>query len=109
MVQEYAQETKSLFGTGGMASKVEAAKKAAHFGVATVIAHGRGRDILKRIFDSSDIGTLFLPMEDRLTSKKHWIAFSARPTGRIFVDDVAKDAILEKGKSLLPSGITRVD
>src|SRR3989338_3918558 len=109
VVQGWAGEATGLFGTGGMSSKVEAAKKAAHFGVPTVIANGRGRDILKRIFDSSDIGTLFLPMEDRLTSKKHWIAFSARPTGRIFVDDGAKDAILKKGKSLLPSGITKID
>ena len=109
MVQEYAQETKSLFGTGGMASKVEAAKKAAHFGVATIVANGKESDVLKTIFDCADIGTLFLPMEDKLTSKKHWIAFSARPTGRIFVDDGAKDAILKKGKSLLPSGITKID
>src|SRR3990172_3370532 len=70
---------------------------------------GKDFDILKKIFDCIDIGTLFLPMEDKLTSKKHWIAFSDRPTGRIFVDEGAKDAILKKGKSLLPSGITKVD
>ena len=105
----WAGDTGGVFGTGGMASKVEAAKKAAHFGVATIIANGKDFDILKKIFDCIDIGTLFLPMEDKLTSKKHWIAFSARPTGRIFVDEGAKDAILKKGKSLLPSGITKVD
>jgi len=97
------------FGTGGMASKVEAAKKTAHFGIPTIVANGRNPGILRNIFNSRECGTLFLPMEDRLTSKKHWIAFSARPTGRIFVDDGAKEAILKKGKSLLPSGITRVD
>lgn len=109
VVQGWAGETTGIFGTGGMSSKVEAAKKAAHFGVPTVIANGRSRDILKKIFGFIDIGTLFLPMDDRLTSKKHWIAFSARPTGRIFVDDGAKDAILKKGKSLLPSGITKIE
>ncbi|MBI3756089.1 MAG: glutamate 5-kinase [Deltaproteobacteria bacterium] len=109
IVQGWAGESGGIFGTGGMASKVEAAKKAAHFGVSTVIANGTDSDILRKVFDCVDIGTLFLPMEDRLTSKKHWIAFSARPTGRIFVDDGAKDAILKKGKSLLPSGITKID
>ena len=105
----WAGETAGVFGTGGMASKVEAAKKAAHFGTPTIIANGRDADILKKIFSCADVGTLFLPMEDKLTSKKHWIAFSARPTGRIFVDEGAKDAILKKGKSLLPSGITKID
>lgn len=105
----WAGETTSVFGTGGMASKVKAAKKAAHFGTPTIVANGRDADILKKIFSCADVGTLFLPMEDRLTSKKHWIAFSARPTGRIFVDEGAKDAILKKGKSLLPSGIIKID
>ncbi len=101
--------TAGVFGTGGMASKAAAAKKAAHFGVPTVIANGKDSDILQKVFDGVDIGTLFLPMEDRLTSKKHWIAFSARPTGRIFVDDGAKEAIIKKGKSLLPSGVAKID
>lgn len=109
VVQGLAVDTAGVYGTGGMASKVEAAKKAAHFGVATIIANGRDSDILSKVFSSADVGTLFLPMEDKLTSKKHWIAFSARPTGRIFVDEGAKDAILKKGKSLLPSGITKID
>jgi glutamate 5-kinase len=77
--------------------------------VATIIVNGRDSDILKKVFGCVEVGTLFLPMEDKLTSKKHWIAFSARPTGRIFVDEGAKKAILENGKSLLPSGITKVD
>ena len=51
------------------------------------------------------MGTLFLPLEDRLTSRKHWIAFTARPAGSITVDDGARNALLKKGKSLLPSGI----
>jgi len=109
VVQGLVVDTAGVYGTGGMASKVEAAKKAAHFGVATIIANGRDSDVLNKVFSGADVGTLFLPMEDKLTSKKHWIAFSARPTGRIFVDDGAKDAILKKGKSLLPSGITKID
>lgn len=99
----------SRFGTGGMRTKTEAAKKAAHFGAATIIANGFTPGILKNIFEGGEEGTLFLPREDRLTSRKHWIAFSTRPTGRVFVDDGARAALLEKKKSLLPSGIKSVD
>lgn len=98
-----------VYGVGGMASKVESAKKAAHFGIPTIIANGKDRGVLKEIIHGSVIGTLFLPVEDRLTSRKHWIAFSTRPTGRIMVDDGAKRAIMEGGKSLLPAGVKRVE
>ena len=97
------------FGTGGITSKIEAARKAAHFGVATVVASGFTPGIIKKILAGDDAGTLFLPREDRLTSKKHWIAFSTRPTGRVFLDEGALRALVENGKSLLPSGITKVD
>lgn len=96
-------------GTGGIRSKCEAARLAAHFGAATIIANGNRPGVISRVMAGEDEGTLFLPKEDRLTSKKHWIAFSARPTGRVFVDDGARDALLEKGRSLLPSGISEVD
>ncbi|MBI5286737.1 MAG: glutamate 5-kinase [Deltaproteobacteria bacterium] len=101
--------TAGVYGVGGMASKIEAAKKAVHFGIPTIIANGTTPDILKEIFSGKEVGTLFLPLEDRLTSRKHWIAFSTRPTGRIVVDEGAKGAILERGKSLLPSGIKAVE
>jgi len=97
------------FGTGGIISKIEAARKAAHFGAATVIANGNTPGILAGILGGDDHGTLFLPKEDRLTSKKHWIAFSTRPSGRLFVDEGAKEAVIKRGKSLLPSGIKDVD
>lgn len=96
-------------GTGGIKSKREAAWKAAHFGAATIIANGNSPGVIARVMAGEDEGTLFLPREDRLTSRKHWIAFSARPTGRVFVDDGARDALLNKGRSLLPSGIREVD
>jgi len=64
-------ETASLFGTGGMASKVAAAKKASHFGAPTIVANGRDADILKKIFSCADVGTLFLPIAGKLASKKH--------------------------------------
>lgn len=101
--------TTNGLGTGGMRSKCEAARKAAHFGIPTIIANGNEEGILRRIIGGEDMGTLFLPKEDRLTSRKHWIAFSTRPNGRVFVDEGAKEALLKKGKSLLPSGIKDVD
>lgn len=97
------------FGTGGIRSKVEAAEKASHFGISTIIANGRTPGILARIFQGEDVGTLFLPKENRLSSRKHWIAFSIRPAGNIRVDDGAEEAIVKKGKSLLPSGIVEVN
>ena len=96
-------------GTGGMRSKCEAARKAAHFGAATIIAHGFTPKVLKKLFAFEDIGTLVMPREDRLKSRKHWLAFSTRPAGSLYVDDGAKEALLKKGKSLLPSGIKKID
>ena len=104
-----AGRTSGIYGTGGMQTKLEAAKKAAHFGVPTIVANGRERNILKKIFSGEDIGTLFLPMEERLTSRKHWLAFSTRPAGSLILDDGAKNALLKKGKSLLSSGITGIE
>ncbi|MBI5182631.1 MAG: glutamate 5-kinase [Nitrospirae bacterium] len=104
-----AGRTSGIYGTGGMQTKLDAAKKAAHFGVPTIVANGRERNILKRIFSGEDIGTLFLPMEERLTSRKHWLAFSTRPAGSLILDDGAKNALLKRGKSLLSSGITDVE
>ncbi len=101
--------TAGRLGTGGIRSKIEAARKAAHFGAATIIANGNIPGILAGILGGEDHGTLFLPREDRLTSKKHWIAFSTRPSGRLFVDEGAKEAVITRGKSLLPSGIRDVD
>lgn len=96
-------------GTGGMRSKCEAARKAAHFGAATIIAHGFTPKVLKKIFAFEDTGTLVLPREDRLKSRKHWLAFSTRPAGSLYVDDGAKEALLKNGRSLLPSGIKKID
>ncbi len=97
------------FGTGGIVSKVEAARKAAHFGTATVVASGFEKDIIGKILAGDNVGTFFLPREDKKTSKKHWIAFSTRPKGKLVLDDGAVGALISDGKSLLPSGITAVE
>jgi glutamate 5-kinase len=109
VVLDWLGKANSLYGTGGMLSKVQAARKAAHFGVPAVVANGKRKGAVKRVLSGVEMGTIFLPKKDRLTSRKHWIAFSAKPSGRIFVDDGAMAALVKKGKSLLPSGIIKVD
>jgi glutamate 5-kinase len=104
-VLDCAKETQNPLCTGGMSSKVEAARKAARFGVPTVVANGRAERILHRILEGETVGTLFLPLRDRLSSRKHWIAYSLKPAGRIIIDDGARKAIVSGGKSLLPTGV----
>jgi len=96
------------FGTGGIKTKIEAAEKAASFGAATIIANGRVSGILDRIFSGEKVGTLILPRQDRLSSRKHWIAHALKPKGSLVVDDGARLALTRDGKSLLPSGIREV-
>ena len=95
-------------GTGGMSSKVRAAKRAAHMGVPTVIADGRTEGVLKSILEGEPVGTLFLPSPEKLASRKHWIAYSANPRGTLVIDDGAVRALTTQKKSLLPSGILEV-
>jgi glutamate 5-kinase len=96
-------------GSGGMRTKTLAARTAAHFGVPTIVASGMDREVIIKIFEGRRPGTFFMPAKRSLSSRKHWIAFSTRPTGRVFVDDGARKALLDGKKSLLPSGIIDVD
>jgi len=95
-------------GTGGMASKVQAARIAGRSGIPTVVAEGRRPDIVRAVLAGEDLGTLFVPSLDRLASRKHWIAYAVRPYGTLVVDAGARAALVDKQKSLLPSGILRV-
>jgi glutamate 5-kinase len=92
-----------------MRSKVQTARDVATYGVATVIASGRRPGVLTEILKGNPIGTLFLPHQGRRTSRKHWIAFTSRTKGRLSLDAGAVEALAVKGKSLLPSGIVRVE
>jgi glutamate 5-kinase len=104
-----ATGTLSPFSIGGMVTKLQAARKAGLFGVPTVLANGMVEGLLERILRGEEVGTLFTSQVNKLTSRKHWIAFTLEPQGRIFVDEGAKKAILQKGKSLLPSGVLSAD
>jgi glutamate 5-kinase len=97
----------SAFGRGGMATKLEAAAAAGRSGAATVLCQGRAPDVLLRVARGEPVGTLFLP-GDRLASRKHWLAFTARPRGTLALDEGAVRALCERGRSLLPAGVASV-
>ena len=101
-------ETKSQMSVGGMASKIQAARKASRFGIPTVVACGTKKEVLRQVLKGKEIGTLILPKMKTLSSRKHWIAFNLKPKGDVIVDEGAKKAIVQKGKSLLPSGVLEV-
>jgi len=101
--------SQSLYGTGGISSKISAAEKASAAGIPTLIANGLHGGILPKLFDAKEeIGTLVLAEENRMASRKHWIAYNLNPAGEIVVDQGAYEALVQKGKSLLPSGLKEV-
>ena len=98
------------FGIGGMQSKLEAVNIASQAGILTHISDGREAGILLRILDGEKVGTWFTPQEKRLSGRKRWIALGKRLCeGRIMIDAGAVDALRNRGKSLLPSGVISID
>ncbi|MEK7368490.1 MAG: glutamate 5-kinase [Planctomycetota bacterium] len=108
-IEGLASRSKTHLGMGGMESKLRAARIATNSGEAVIIANGREPDVLIKIMEGEELGTLFIPVREKLTSRKRWIGFTLRPKGKIYVDDGAYDALSKRGKSLLASGITDVD
>ena len=107
-VERAAGGAGSSFGRGGMVTKLQAARSAAGSGAATVLCHGRAKDVLLRVAAGEPVGTLFRA-GNKLASKKHRIAFTAKPRGVLVLDDGAVRALTERGRSLLPAGVVRVD
>lgn len=105
-VERLAGGSGSDLGTGGMVTKLQAAKVAMNSGFPMIIAHGKEEKVVTRIISGEQVGTLFLPKENRLHSKKRWIAFGSNLQGKIFIDEGAEKALVAEGKSLLPTGIT---
>lgn len=98
----------SIIGTGGMYSKVLAAKRAVDYGISVNIINGRKSGLLQDIFKGFCHGTEFVPNKQRISAKKGWIVYGSRAKGEIILDAGAVSAILQGGKSLLPSGIVSV-
>jgi glutamate 5-kinase len=106
-IERAASGAVSVFGRGGMATKLEAARAAAACGASTILCHGGSPDTLLRAARGEQVGTFF-PNGSRMASRKHWLAFTARTAGSLVLDAGAVEALLERGKSLLPAGVTEV-
>ena len=96
-------------GVGGMATKLQAAHKAAAAGIPMVIGSGGERGVLAHVLAGEPVGTYFAPRADRLAARKRWIAFAVAPQGRLVVDAGALSALTREGRSLLPSGLIGVE
>ena len=108
-LEALAGGTTSATAVGGMASKIQAAKMVIRAGIPLVIASGKKKSVLQNIVNGESEGSLFLPQDTRLTGHKRWIAFFHHPKGTLTVDDGAKKALRENGKSLLQPGIARCE
>lgn len=108
-LRKLAGGTNSTTAIGGMATKLDAAAIATRAGIPVVIASGRKRDVLARILAGDEEGTAFFPSEKKLQSRKRWIAFFHRPKGTLIVDDGARHALRNQGKSLLAPGVARCE
>jgi glutamate 5-kinase len=104
-----AGSTRSTLGTGGMRSKLRAARLATVAGESVILASGRRPDVLSAIFRCEAVGTLFLPHASTLPAWKRWVGYTARPKGWLVVDAGARAALVDKGKSLLPIGVVQVN
>ena len=107
-IEKFASDIPGALGTGGMSSKITAARKVTAAGIPMIIARGGKPDILLKLFSGEEHGTFFIPKKERLCSRKCWIGFTVKPNGVVRIDAGAASAILNKGRSLLPSGIVDV-
>ena len=96
------------WGTGGMATKLSAAKIAAIAGVKTVICKGSEPNSIPKILAGENLGTQFEPQPRTVNARKRWIAYAMIPVGKLLLDEGAVNAVLTKGRSLLPAGIINV-
>ena len=104
-IEAMAGNSKSALGTGGMRSKINAVKMVAAGGGSSFIGPGKKRDILQHLFSGEMVGTFFLPQQEKMQSRKRWIAYVLKPKGTLVLDKGACAAVSENGKSLLPSGV----
>lgn len=108
-VEEMAGGAGSAVGTGGMYSKLLAARRAASHGISVFIINGRRKGLLSSLMKGGEHGTFIKPAKSRLSHRKGWIAYNSRPKGSVVLDEGAVKAITERGGSLLPSGIVSVE
>jgi len=107
-LDDSATGTKSEIGTGGMTTKILAARRAALSGTHTIIASGKRSNVLVDLSKDEDIGTFLQSREVKLIARKKWLADNLKSNGKIYIDDGAEKALIQKGKSLLVAGVTKV-
>jgi glutamate 5-kinase len=107
-IEKLAKNTKSELGTGGMTTKVQAARRCVSAGIAVIIANGKKPNTLDELVRGRQTGTLFLPSQKKLNRRKQWIGFVSTSRGFLVVDDGARNALVRKHMSLLPSGILEI-
>jgi glutamate 5-kinase len=103
-----ARGSSSGVGTGGMASKVEAARRATLAGADVVIAAARTHQVIRRVLAGEDLGTVFAAVPQKISARKHWIAYTLRPRGALLVDRGAAEAITVQNRSVLAVGVLGV-
>jgi glutamate 5-kinase len=108
-LEKIAHGTDNELAVGGMKSKIEAAKIVVRSGIPLVIASGKKKNVLAKILAGENEGTIFIAQPAKLAGRKRWIAFFHHPKGALFVDNGAKKALRESGKSLLPPGVARCE
>ncbi len=102
-------DTSADISFGGMKSKIDAALEVAKFGIPTIIANGKKKNELLKIFQYEDVGTAIVPSPIKIKNRKKWIGMGPKSSGKLFLDDGASEAITKRGKSLLPSGILKIE
>ena len=107
-IEQMACGIGSEFSSGGMLSKIQAAKLATSIGVITHIMYGRNPEMILDLLNNKPRGTTFLPNVSKIEKRKSWIANTLLSTGKIFVDEGAFNAIFNNGKSLLPAGLKKI-
>jgi glutamate 5-kinase len=107
-ILDMAGSSKTSLGSGGMRSKLRAARLATAAGESVLMANGNIPDIIDLLFAAEPVGTLFLPHGSTVPAWKRWLGFTARPRGRLVVDAGARQAVERGGRSLLPIGVVRV-
>ncbi|MCD4721935.1 MAG: glutamate 5-kinase [Desulfobacula sp.] len=108
-IEEFASEIPGTLGTGGMLSKIQAARKVTSAGIPMIVARGDTPNMLLHLFDGEAHGTYFVPKKEKMASRKCWIAYTLAPKGSIVIDDGAVRAVRQNGKSLLPIGVVSVE
>jgi len=107
-IERIAGKSKNRLTVGGMVTKVLAAKKTMSFGIPALVVNGLDEKVIESIFSGKEVGTLFWSGKGKIRDRKHWIAHTLKPSGTLTIDEGARKALVERGKSLLPAGLITV-